>query len=421
MKKFLEWFKNWKPIHLCWLFKKIGLPIPQYLIGGGSDFTLSGSRIANATRTWQSVEDAVVTDWIKSNDFIFAIAAESGAHSSAIGTLQIRWRNKTDEGSFALLSGSGELTWTADTDLVNGNAVVTGEKGCTSGLTTFVDGVEREGANDISTSLGNNEWTEHHWAIDCSNAHDGDEYEFELYDLTEGAAVGTCLATITMESAGVTVSPAPVSAISATLIGAIVLGSLALSPNPAVVIGERVNPTVIKGSLLLSPSPVEAVGAVIDPTVIISSEGELVTPDPVSAVGAVVDPGVKLSSMTVAPDPAIAIGTTINPIVIKGPLTIIPDPVSSVAAIIDPTIIKGSLSLNLGPVSSIGAVVDPVVIVSGGIIVSPSPTSAIGVATDPTVVVTVFIGDVPAPGIRLNMRASVIAHVPSIKLNIKGS
>jgi len=166
---------------------------------GGSPFALSGSRIANATRTWQAAEDAGVVDWVKTNDFIFAIAAESGAHAAAVGTLQIRWRNKTDEGSFAVLSGSGELTWSGVTDLVNDNAVTSGEAGCT-GTGTWVDGVEREGANDVTTDLAKAQWTEHQWAVDCSGAHDGDEYEFELYDATEGAAVGTCAATITMEA-----------------------------------------------------------------------------------------------------------------------------------------------------------------------------------------------------------------------------
>ena len=31
LKTFL---RTWKPIHLCWLFKKKGWKIPKYLIGG---------------------------------------------------------------------------------------------------------------------------------------------------------------------------------------------------------------------------------------------------------------------------------------------------------------------------------------------------------------------------------------------------
>lgn len=33
LSKIKRWFKYWKPIHLCWLFEKYGIPIPKYLIG----------------------------------------------------------------------------------------------------------------------------------------------------------------------------------------------------------------------------------------------------------------------------------------------------------------------------------------------------------------------------------------------------
>lgn len=192
--------KKFRPIHLCWLFRRLGLPIPPF-VGAGSAFTVSGSRIANATRTWQAAEDTPVTNWNKANDFIVAIAFESSAHASAAGNLRIYWRNKTDGGSFTSLYTYGEITYFGETDLVNDNAVVTGEKGCTSLLTTFVDGVEREGENEYYKGLGNDEWTECHWAVDASNALPGKEYEFELYDRTEGAHVGVCLATLTIKAA----------------------------------------------------------------------------------------------------------------------------------------------------------------------------------------------------------------------------
>lgn len=177
----------------------------------GTPFTLSGSRIANASRVWQAAEDSPISNWDKTKDFIVAIASESAAHATADGTLQIYWRNKTDGGSFVPLGNTGELTYNGVTNLVNDNPVTTDEKGCTSGLATFVDGIEREGANDCVTSLGRDEWTEHQWAIDASNALDGKEYEFQLYDLTEGASVGTCLATLT--TLGI---PAPPTNVSAT-------------------------------------------------------------------------------------------------------------------------------------------------------------------------------------------------------------
>jgi len=196
-----NWLNTWKPIHLCWLFRRLGLPVPRHFIGGAprrasSPFTLSGSRIGNATRTWQAGEDVDIVDWLKTNDFIFAIAMEAGAHATASGTLQIRWRNKTEEGSFVALGASGEMKHGA-TDLVEGNPLTSGERGCT-GSGTWIDGVEKEGDNDEPIDLGKAQWTELQFSISPADAQHGDEYEFELYDVTEGAAVGVCLATLTI-------------------------------------------------------------------------------------------------------------------------------------------------------------------------------------------------------------------------------
>ncbi|KKL99136.1 hypothetical protein LCGC14_1817490, partial [marine sediment metagenome] len=109
----------------------------------GSDFDLTGSRLQNATRVSQANEDADVVDWVKDDAFILCAMVEALGHSGASGTLQLRWRNVTDSGSFIVLSLSGELTFGL-TDLVNGNAVVSGEEVCTpvSG-STLVDGVGR--------------------------------------------------------------------------------------------------------------------------------------------------------------------------------------------------------------------------------------------------------------------------------------
>ena len=44
-KKFQKWFRNWKPIHLCWWFRKQGLTIPRFLIGNVKSW--NGVAIAN--------------------------------------------------------------------------------------------------------------------------------------------------------------------------------------------------------------------------------------------------------------------------------------------------------------------------------------------------------------------------------------
>ena len=166
--------------------------------------TLEGSRIANATRVWQAVEDAGKTGWDKTADFILATALATSKGPLAYA-YKLQWRNKTDGGSFADVGSTGEITFSAATDLVDGDDLLTGEAGCT-GAGTWQNGLESEGDNispDSGTySLADEYWTEFQWALDCSNALDNKEYEFQL--LTTGDnIIGVCLVTLTI-AAGVT-------------------------------------------------------------------------------------------------------------------------------------------------------------------------------------------------------------------------
>ena len=108
-----RWLIGWKPIPLCWLFKKYNLPVPRYLIGGANAAPqYEGSRISNSVRAWEAVEDADVTDWTVGDAFCISVGfgTQPGNQSSA-RILQLRWRNATDGGSFAALSATGELNW----------------------------------------------------------------------------------------------------------------------------------------------------------------------------------------------------------------------------------------------------------------------------------------------------------------------
>lgn len=161
--------------------------------------TLAGSRIANATRTWQAAADADVTGWDIANDFIVAMAVKANASKATPSmSLTIRWRNETDNpaGAFTALAATGELTWVATTNLLNNDPVTSGEAGA-GGTGTWENGVEREGANAITDTIAAGGLTEHQWAVDCGSAHQGDQYTFELYDATSATSIGTCLAQIT--------------------------------------------------------------------------------------------------------------------------------------------------------------------------------------------------------------------------------
>ena len=159
--------------------------------------SLGASRIADANRVDKSLADDVpVTGWDKTKDFILAtrIYGSKGTYNYAY---TLKWRNVTDGGSFAAVGATGEISYSAATDLTDGGAVTTKICGAQTNY-TWQNGLASEGDNilpDTGTfALLDEYYTELQWALDCDGAHDGDVYEFALY--TNAIAIGTCLATL---------------------------------------------------------------------------------------------------------------------------------------------------------------------------------------------------------------------------------
>ena len=60
-KKFQKWFNNWKPIHLCWWFKKHDLKVPKYFIGAEDyDFITTCNWTATGTYTMKAYRGGAV-------------------------------------------------------------------------------------------------------------------------------------------------------------------------------------------------------------------------------------------------------------------------------------------------------------------------------------------------------------------------
>ena len=138
--------------------------------------------------------------WDRTEDFILAIRiwGSKGPHVQAF---KLRWRKVG--GTFADVGAAGAITYNATTDLIDDNDLLFSEKKCDvqSGY-GWQNGKENEGDNilpNVGTySLADEYYTELQWALSCDDAEGGAEYEFELWDTTEGASLGTCLATIKM-------------------------------------------------------------------------------------------------------------------------------------------------------------------------------------------------------------------------------
>ncbi|MFX1300369.1 MAG: hypothetical protein ACFFDE_05445 [Promethearchaeota archaeon] len=172
-------------------------------MGGAAPPVLTASRLLNASRSPLAADDTDVTDYNKAYELIVVaqIDEEKGPWEAQYS---LQWRDVTDEGSFADLAATGEIKWGTATDLQNGNAVVIGEKACTNtpSGSSWQDGEEVEGtAVCDSINLGDEYYTEIHFAVNPNDAEAGHEYEFQLYDSTNSAAIGVLLAGITIASA----------------------------------------------------------------------------------------------------------------------------------------------------------------------------------------------------------------------------
>jgi len=171
-----------------------------------TDPVLSASRILDASRAAQAADDTGVVDWALDAEFIVAVQLdEQMGPWTAVYKLQ--WRQTG--GTFADLGAASEISYGTGTVLEDGTAVVIGEKACTNTPSaSWTDGWEVEGTGTASSlALSDEDYTELHFAIDPANADNEQAYEFRLWDVTNGAQTGICVATLTTEAAGGTEYP----------------------------------------------------------------------------------------------------------------------------------------------------------------------------------------------------------------------
>jgi len=115
-----------------------------------ADFSSDGTKmyivgINNMTVYQYKIKSA----WTKINDFILAtrIYGSKGAYNFAY---KLKWRNVTDGGAFADVGETGEISFNADTVLVDGQALAIGNKICGAQTNyTWQNGLESEGDNRL--------------------------------------------------------------------------------------------------------------------------------------------------------------------------------------------------------------------------------------------------------------------------------
>ena len=163
----------------------------------------------DATRT-SNGDETDVTDWDKTDKFIICCQIGYNGKDTTASAYKLQWRDVTDEGTFADVSDTGEIKWSATSDtLSDGTAVTDSTRRCTpEGGQSWTNGLESIGDNTVpdagTLDLGNDEYTEIQWGLDPADAEYEHEYAFQMYNTTEGSGLGECASTITMAAAPVT-------------------------------------------------------------------------------------------------------------------------------------------------------------------------------------------------------------------------
>lgn len=140
-----------------------------------------GSRTANASRVAQGTEDVNFTLPNNSDDIILGTGVGDDNADEMEAGFQVRLQFRTGADAFTnVVSGSGAVRLGL-TDLVEGNALTSGERLSTGLFGSFVNGVEVETTNPSSQANDVIEnTTEFQWSLDFNFAVANTQYDFRV-------------------------------------------------------------------------------------------------------------------------------------------------------------------------------------------------------------------------------------------------
>jgi len=158
-----------------------------------------------------------VLGWYRGEDFIVAARLDV-AEYVGFRQYRLRWRNVTTDTAFVNLSSDGELSFNADTVLLDGSNTLIEDRMCSAHPTyTWMNGEEVEGDGSGPNTFLAGTYSEIQYAVDCDNSTPGCTYEFQIYDATQSQVIGTCLAQISIVGSSSSSSSASSSSISSSV------------------------------------------------------------------------------------------------------------------------------------------------------------------------------------------------------------
>ncbi|MFQ5872062.1 MAG: hypothetical protein ACE5IB_07890, partial [Candidatus Geothermarchaeales archaeon] len=178
------------------------------IVSPGTEALAGGQWFDEADAAAQAACDISLTDWVKTTDLVLH-ATVNVTVSPVDAQNKIQWRNKTKQpaGSFQDLGTAGPDGDTISNpdnpnfvdDAAHANTHTCAPAGTFNAGASVYDDAGSNTAPNTKASVAAVEFYVQAFAVDFSAGLDGDEYEFSLYSLQKAAAIGTVLATVTLE------------------------------------------------------------------------------------------------------------------------------------------------------------------------------------------------------------------------------
>lgn len=178
--------KKWKPIHLCWLFEKYGLPIPKYLIGGASKryqdhYKIGDDDSADPDTCTFDALDTIRTGQAKNENLMVRIQVHGETAGSATATWQLYYNTSdTEVGATKVTTISTVVKLVSGTptdgDPTNGSTVVFDA----SGSYDWHDGEYSESDDSDKLVLEQDHYTDLQWCVQFDDDA-GDETTYYFF------------------------------------------------------------------------------------------------------------------------------------------------------------------------------------------------------------------------------------------------
>jgi len=147
-----------------------------------------GTTVCDTDRSEVSSDNTNITGWKKADKFIYCVAIGQDGRDPAAGVFSLQWKGGS-QADFIDLGSTGELKYTTDTVLNNGDPLISDNAKVAVSDMTWQNGEEIEDGVSASINLDSDYYSELQFGVDPAGTSYNTTYSFQLYNNTLGGVV----------------------------------------------------------------------------------------------------------------------------------------------------------------------------------------------------------------------------------------